>query len=252
MGCPPLKLPEPLADKVSQLNQTGVSFMHFTKGTAVLAIFLSSVAFAAPRGNKSTISFSRSEGLVTTPAKKRNFKHDIDAVAKSHQHWKKAHLNKVLYACQKNGEETAALAKKVAEKMDSSEVETTKEAKALAKSLTSALNEASDPSAALLTDQQREQLRNQLTQLESVQKKSLILERLAGQVKKYYVTDAPRTSPFGGGCPVSYSTALQRGTEASTQYFADTQALRLKLEGLTKRARTVLNSAKRSEMFAGR
>lgn len=247
-----MKLLEPPADKVSQPDQYGGFLMHFTKGTALLAIFLSSVATAAPRGTKSTISFGRSESLVSTPAKKRNFKHDIDAVAKSHQNWKKAHLNKVLYACQKNGEETAALAKKVAEKMDSSERETTKEAQALAKSLASALKEASDPSAALLTDQQRTQLRNQLSQLEAVQKKSLILERLAGQVKKYYVTDAPRTSPFGGGCPVSYSTALQRGTEASSQYYADTQALRMKLEGLTKRAKTVLNTAARTEMFAGR
>jgi hypothetical protein len=226
--------------------------MKITMSALLLALFLTSAASAAPRGNRSTISFGRSDELVATPAKKRNFKHDIEAVSKSHQSWKKAHLNKALYSCQKNGEETAALARKVADKMEASKTDTTRDAQALAKSLSAALNEANDPSAALLTDSQRGQLRAQLEQLEGVQKKSLILERLAGQVRQYYLTDAPKSSPFGGGCPVSYSAALQRGTEASQLYYADTQALRMKLEGLTKRARTVLNTAARTEMFAGR
>ncbi len=229
--------------------------MTVFKGLALLTVataLSASMAYAAPRGNRSTISFGKSGTLTSIAPKKRNFKQDIDAVAKSHQNWKKAHLNKVLYACQKNGEETATLAKKVAEKMDASKAEATYAAQALAKDLAAALSNANDPSAALLTDEQRDKLREKVTQLENAQKKSMILEHLAAQVRKYYQNDAPRTSPFGGGCPVSYSTALKRGTEASTAYHADTQDLRQKIDGLTKRAKTALRTSVRVDMVAGK
>ena len=78
--------------------------MKITLSFALIALFTATLAEGAPRGTRSTITFGKSEELKSTAAKKRNFKHDIDAVNKSHEAWRKAHLNKVLYACQKNGE----------------------------------------------------------------------------------------------------------------------------------------------------
>lgn len=226
--------------------------MSISKGLALIALFSASVAVAAPRGNKSTITFGKSNELHSSAAKKRNFKQDIEAVTKAHQAWKKAHLDKVLYACQKNGEETAVLARKVADKMEISKSEATKESEAVAKALAKALADAEDPSTALLTDAQALELRAQLTKLQSAQKKSRLLERLANQVKSYYINDAPQSSPFGGGCPVSYSTARRRSVDASTKYQRDAQALLDKLEGLSNRAKVALNKSIRVEMLAGR
>jgi hypothetical protein len=219
---------------------------------AIVVLFISVEAGAAPRGNRSTITFGKSESLKSGPAKKRNFKQDIEAVNKAHQSWKKAHLNSVLYECQKNGTETATLARKVADKMESSKAQATKEAQALAKSLAAALNDSEDPGSAPLSASQKAELREKLKKLESAEKKGQILERLAYQVKSYYMNDAPKSSPFGGGCPVSYSTALQRGLEASSRYHADAEALKLKLEALLKRAKTALRKSERPQMVAGR
>lgn len=225
----------------------------------VRLLVLASVTFsfcaitqAAPRGTKSTITFGRSEKVQVTAAKKRNFRQDIEAVNKAHQGWKKAHLNKVLYMCQKNGEETAALARKVADKMEASKTEATKEAQLLAKGLAAALNDAEDPKAALLTDEQRDQLRAKLEQVESARKKSLILERLALQVKTYYLNDAPKASPFTGGCRSTYGVALQKSVDASARYYEESRAMTEKIDGLAERARTALRASPRVELVAGR
>jgi hypothetical protein len=221
-------------------------------GLGLIVSIAASTAHSAPRGHKSTITFGKSEKVQVTAAKKRNFKQDIEAVNKAHQNWKKAHLNKVLYLCQKNGEETASLARKVADKMEASKTETTREAEQLVKGLASALNEADDPKAALLTDQQRSQLRAKLDAVESARKKSLILERLALQVKTYYLTDAPKASPFTGSCRASYGVALQKSLETSTRYYEDSRALTVKIDGLAERARTALHSLGHTELVAGR
>lgn len=245
-----MKLLGARADRDCSIGFMGVIQMSFPKGVALIAIFTASVAVAAPK--KSTITFGKSEQLQSSPAKKRNFKQDIAAVEKAHEKWKKAHLDKVLYACQKNGEDTAILARKVADKMESSKADATKEAEAVQKALSKVLAEANDPAAALLTDSQAKELRAQLSKLQSAQKKGQILERLANQVKSYYLNDAPQSSPFGGGCPVSYSTARRRGVEASSQYQAEAQALLQKIESLTSRAKVALGRSVRVEMMAGR
>lgn len=226
--------------------------MSISKGVALFTILSASVAAAGPRVHKSTITFGKSQSLTSSAPKKRNFRQDIQAVSKSHENWKKAHLSKVLYSCQKNGDNTASLARKVADKMEASKMEATAEAQDVAKAITGVLAEANDPSAALLTDAQARDLRAKLTKLESAQKKTQILERLANQVKGYYLKDAPQSSPFGGGCPVSYSTARRRGVEASTQYHSDAQALLQKLEGLSKRAKIALSKKTKLEFVAKR
>lgn len=208
-------------------------------------------AHAAPRGTKSTITFGRSEKVQVTAAKKRNFRQDIEAVNKAHLGWKKAHLNKVLYMCQKNGEETAALARKVADRMETTKTDATKEALQLAKGLAAALNDANDPKAALLTDQQRDQLRAKLEQVEGARKKSLILERLALQVKTYYLNDAPKASPFTGDCRRTYGVALQKSVDASSRYYEDSRAMTEKIDALAERARTALGRSLRVEFVAG-
>ncbi len=222
-----------------------------TLGFATLAICLVTASQAAPRGSRSTITFGKSDKLEVTAAKKRNFKQDIEAVNKAHQRWKKAHLNKVLYSCQKNGEETARLARKVADKMEASKTETTKEAHELMKVLATALKDANDPKSALLTDQQRDELRAKLEQVESTRKKSLILERLALQVKTYYLNDAPKKSPFAGNCRSTYGVALQKSVDASTGYYDESRALTEKIDGFAERARTALHFGARVEMVAG-
>jgi len=228
--------------------------MIFTKSILLLSLGFAAttLAFAAPRGSKSTITFGRSEGLTSSVGKKRGFQQDMEAVTKSHQQWKKAHLNKVLYSCQTNGEGTAVLAKKVADKMDTSKTAALKEAQQIAKTLAPSLRDATEPASIYLSIAQKEKLREKLAALESAKKKSQILERLAYQVKNYYLKDAPKTSPFGGGCPVSYSTALSRGAEASTQYYAETQSLLAKIEALTKRAKIALRDSDRLEIVAKR
>lgn len=223
-----------------------IRFLGFTAITVALAFS----AHAANKGTRSTITFGKSEKLQVTAAKKRNFKQDIEAVNKAHSAWKKAHLNKVLYMCQRNGEETAALARKVADKMEASKNETTKEAHDLMKAMAGALTDADDPAAALLTDGQRAQLRAKLETVESAKKKSLILERLALQVKTYYENDAPKSSPFTGSCKGSYGTALGKSLEASSHYYEDARALTQKIDGFAERARNALNGRPETGRFA--
>ena len=90
---------------------------------------------AQARSGGSTITFGRSDQLTTKAGKKRNFRQDIEAVNKAHEGWKKAHLNPTLYACQRNSERIALLARKVSDRLEASKKDAVASAKAACSSI---------------------------------------------------------------------------------------------------------------------
>jgi hypothetical protein len=201
--------------------------------------------FSAEARGKSTITFGRSETLSSQPGQKRSFRKNVEAVASAHEAWKKAHLNTALYSCQRNSEQVAVLARKVADKIEASEKITVANAKAMEKVLESALGEkAGEPGIpAQLTEKETAQLREKMKLLDSASRHGKVLEHLAAQVMNFYLRDVPKASAFNGACRATYPAALQKGVTTSRQYHEDALALSGNLEALSKLAKNTLSRA---------
>ncbi len=214
---------------------------------SLLIGFTGQTSQARQKAGESTITLGRSETLSSQPVKKRSFKMNAAAVSKAHAAWKKAHLNTVLYACQRNSEQIALLARKVADKIEASEKETTSDAKNMGKILESAIGEKADEPGLpeQITGDEIAQLKEKIKLIESAQKHGAVLEHLAGQVMNFYLNDVPKTSAYDGSCRFSYTTALQKGVAASKQYHSDALALSQDLNSLEKLAKTGLSAAKK-------
>jgi hypothetical protein len=225
----------------------------FMKTALLLASLLLSLgATPAQARGRSTITFGRSAAVQEGQTKKRSFKHDIEAVSKSHESWKRAHLNSVLYSCQRNSERVAILARKVSDKIEAAKNEATSSAKVVEKILKNTLGEKADTPDLLaqVNSQEAAELRGKLKLIASARKRGQVLERLAGQVMKFYLNDVPHSSASEGRCQTQYNGALEKGVSASKQYHSDASALSQKLEGLVKLAETALRKRQPLEIVA--
>lgn len=216
---------------------------HFT---AILVALLMQNAQAAP----STITFGRSANVVSGTPKHRNFRQDMEAIAKSHDSWKKAHLNETLYACQRNPERVATLARKVSDRLDASKKETLKSAKAAEKAVDDSVGADATEIPDTLTAEQTDTLRAKVKQLTTAQKQAQVLERLSAQVAHYYRSDAPQESAVDGNCVAEYRQAVQKAAVASETYHGDAQALSQKLDKLTQQAQVALRHALATTLVA--
>ena len=208
---------------------------------ALILAVLASRAEARP--GQSTITFGESEKVVSGTTKHRNFRADLEALNKSHGAWKKAHLNETLYACQRNAERVATLARKVSDRIDASEKETLKTAKAVEKTVEGVVGSEATEVPATFTEEQTSALRAKVKQLTAAQKQAQLLERLSGQVMKFYQSDIPQDSAVDGNCVAQYSAAVKQGAVASVNYHADAAQLSEKLDKLKAAAEVALKTA---------
>jgi hypothetical protein len=214
----------------------------------ILAIL---AARAEARPGQSTITFGESDRVVSGTTKHRNFRADLDALNKTHDVWKKAHLNETLYVCQRNAERVATLARKVSDRIDASEKETLKTSKAVEKTVESVVGADATEMPATFTGEQTDALRAKVKQLTAAQKQAQLLERLSGQVMKFYQSDIPKESAVDGTCVTQYTAAVQQGAKASEAYHSDAAALSTKLDKLKAAAEVALKSAQQTFMYAG-
>jgi hypothetical protein len=221
----------------------------FTKLTSLFAV-LAALSVTAHAGGKSTITFGRSDDVATKPARKRNFRQDIDAVNKAHDNWKKAHLNSALYACQRNSERVATLARKVSDRLEASKKDAVASAKALEKAVSASVG--ADATEIPDSVDNVKALKAKADQLAKAKKQADLLEHLAGQVAHFYEFDMPKESAVDGNCVAEYGAAMKKGVAASLQYHADTESLAMKVEKLAKLAEVAWKKALSREMVAAR
>jgi len=210
------------------------------------------VAAPAQAGHKSTITFGRSNELVTKAAKKRNFHQDIEAVNKAHENWKKAHLNSTLYVCQRNAERVATLARKVSDRLEAFKKTAVADAKAVEKTVSAAVGPDAKEVPETLDESKVSALKAKAQKLAKARQDADLLERLAGQVAHFYEYDMPKESAVDGDCISEYRTAMQKGVAASNQYHADTESLAQKLDKLAKLAEIAWRKAEAATMVAER
>jgi hypothetical protein len=213
----------------------------------ILAIL---AARAEARPGQSTITFGESDKVVSGTTKHRNFRADLDALNKTHDVWKKAHLNETLYVCQRNAERVATLARKVSDRIDASEKETLKTSKAVEKTVEGVVGADATEMPATFTSEQTDALRAKVKQLTAAQKQAQLLERLSGQVMKFYQSDIPKESAVDGNCVTQYTAAVQQGAKASEAYHSDAAALSMKLDRLKAAAEVALKTAEKTVMVA--
>jgi hypothetical protein len=199
---------------------------------------------AAHADRHSTITFGKLEGEApVTQGKKLSYRRTIAAVTKAHDTWKKAHLNETLYACQRNGERVALLARKVADRLEAAKKSAVASAKAVEGTVDAALGADTIEVPSDLTSDQIATLQKKAADLGKARKQADLLERLSGQVMKFYEKDMPRDSAVDGDCVAQYKAAVKKGVAASEAYHADTQALAQKLDKLADQAQFALREA---------
>jgi hypothetical protein len=219
---------------------------HFT--IMILALL---AARAEARPGQSTITFGESDKVVSGTTKHRNFRADLDSLNKTHGAWKKAHLNETLYVCQRNAERVATLARKVSDRIDLAEKETLKSAKAVESTVAGVVGANATEIPANFSIEQIATLRAKVMQLTAAQKQAQLLERLSGQVMKFYQNDIPKESAVDGNCVAQYSAAVQQGAKASEAYHSDAAGLDEKLDKLKTAAEIALNAVEQSFLYAG-
>lgn len=217
-----------------------------------ISLLAAALALAAPAqaGGKSTITFGRSGQVETKAAKKRNFRQDIEAVNKAHDAWKKAHLNPTLYACQRNSERVATLARKVSDRLEAAKKDAVASAKAIEKTVNGAVG--SDATEIPETLDDTSALKAKAQALTKAKKQADLLERLSGQVAHFYQYDMPKESAVDGNCVAEYAAAMRKGVTASVAYHEDAQALAEKADKLEKLVEVALAKAVEREMLAAR
>jgi hypothetical protein len=219
-----------------------------------ISFILLGLALASPvqaaSGRRSTITFGHSTKLATKAARKRSFRQDIEAVNRAHEGWKKAHLNPTLYACQRNSESLAVLARRVSDRIEASKKKALAEAKGLEKTVAGAVGAEVTEIPESLPAEKAAALHAKLDRLEKAKKDAVVLERLAGQVMHFYEHDMPHESAVAGNCVRDYPAAVRRGVAASELYHADAEALSRKIEKLARIAEVAWERAAAREMVA--
>jgi hypothetical protein len=216
------------------------------------SLILCGVALAgSARGQGSTITFGKSAGLVKKAGKKRNFKADIAAVTASHESWKKAHLNETLYACQRNAERVATLARKVSDRIELAKKDAVASSRAVEKAVNAAVGADATEVPAELGADQVAVLKAKAAQLAKAKKQADLLERLSAQVEHFYEYDMPKESAVDGNCVGEYRAAMQKGVAASVQYHQDSEQLSAKLDKLAQEAEIAWRNAA-TALVAGR
>jgi hypothetical protein len=211
------------------------------------------LAFAATESRAaSDITFGRSATAVVTRAKKRNFRQDIVAVNQAHESWKKAHLNASLYACQRNAERVAVLARKVSDRIEATKKSAVTAAKAVEKTMAAAVGADATEIPEELDADQLDALRAKAKQLGKARKQADLLERLAGQVEHFYRYDIPKESAVDGNCVAQYRVAVVKGLNASVRYHEDADQLAKKLEKAATAAKVAWKKAERALSVAAR
>ncbi|MGZ3702505.1 MAG: hypothetical protein ACXWSD_11985, partial [Bdellovibrionota bacterium] len=149
------------------------------KLTLILLLASAAQTPAHAAGHHSTITFGESAKLTSTPAKKRSFKQDVEAVGKTHDSWRKAHLSTTLYACQRNSESLAPLARKVSDRLDAANKAALKEARGVEKTVEGAVGADAVELPDTLSAGQIATLQAKAKQLANAQKQAALLEHLS-------------------------------------------------------------------------